>query len=153
GLLLIWLALYRLVSSASRRLRLQAKQNEHLALHDTLTDLPNRTMFGRRLAEAIEEADADNPALAVMLLDLDRFKEINDTLGHHHGDELLRQLGPRLSEAVGENTTVARLGGDEFAILLLGTPLRESIVATAHQVLEALEQPFDVEGLELETRA
>ena len=96
----------------------QALVNEHQALHDALTGLPNRLLFHDRVEYAIRVSERDGSTLAVMLMDLDHFKEINDTLGHHHGDVLLDKAGRRLVETLRAGDTVARLGGDEFAILL-----------------------------------
>jgi diguanylate cyclase (GGDEF)-like protein len=112
------------------------------ARHDPLTGLPNRYRFNEILAET------DGP-LAVLLVDLDRFKEINDTLGHHHGDLLLRSVGVRMAEKLGPGATVARLGGDEFAVLLPDTGAGDAAQA-AVSVLAALEQPFEVGDLALE---
>src|SRR5215208_8355129 len=98
GLLLVWAALFRIVQGASRRLRNQAAENEHHARHDGLTGLRNRGSF----YEAVEEALARGGHAAVMIVDLDRFKEVNDTLGHHSGDLLLKQAGERLEDALRE---------------------------------------------------
>src|SRR6202043_4259781 len=89
---------------------------EHHALHDGLTDLPNRLM----LREEIQKAIATNASAVLLLLDLDNFKEVNDSLGHQVGDALLRQMGARLREPIAAEHLIARLGGDEFAILLPG---------------------------------
>ena len=92
GLLALYLASFRLVAGASRTLRRQAAENLHLALHDTLTQLPNRTLFQDRVQQALLYADRHDVGITVLLIDLDRFKEVNDTLGHQHGDELLAQI-------------------------------------------------------------
>jgi diguanylate cyclase (GGDEF)-like protein len=131
------------------RLREQAAANEHAALHDSLTGLPNRTLFHRRLAANL---DAGEP-VAVLLLDLDRFKEVNDTLGHHHGDELLREVGSRLRSTLRERDTVARLGGDEFAILLPGIVGQDTAVAIARTVLTVLQRPFAVAEIDIDVDA
>jgi diguanylate cyclase (GGDEF)-like protein len=96
----------------------RSEKLHRMANTDELTGLPNREHFRNRLQEQIKAATESNEPFAVMLLDLDRFKEINDTLGHHYGDELLKELGPRLADTLGDDGLVARLGGDEFAILL-----------------------------------
>jgi len=122
------------------------------ALHDALTGLPNRTLLLDRAEQAFLSAQADGTPLALLLLDLDRFAEINDTLGHHHGDALLRQIAPRLRAALRATDTVARLGGDEFAVLL---PDGDSprAAATARGLLAVLEDPFIVDGRTLRVGA
>ncbi len=130
-----------------------AALNEHQALHDVLTDLPNRALFRDRLSQALEAAQRQGTQLVVLLMDLDRFKEINDTLGHHHGDALLKQVGPRIAAVLRSSDTVARLGGDEFAVLLPGVAGSESGREMALRILEALEEPFMVQGLRLEVGA
>ncbi|TAK07351.1 MAG: EAL domain-containing protein [Candidatus Manganitrophaceae bacterium] len=118
---------------------------EHQALHDALTDLPNRTLLRDRLQQAILSGKRDRKPLALLIMDLDRFKEVNDTLGHHYGDLLLRQIGPRLTEILRATTTISRLGGDEFALLLPGADA-EGATVVVHKVLKALECPFSLEG-------
>jgi diguanylate cyclase len=116
----------------------------HQALHDPLTDLPNRALFLDRLDLAVAAARRDSCSLSLLLLDLDRFKELNDTFGHHYGDILLQQVGARLEGALRESDTVARLGGDEFAVLLPG----DDEGAATHAALAlgaALEAPFLVD--------
>src|SRR5206468_665296 len=94
----------------------------HESQHDALTSLPNRAFLQRQLVAGLDEvADGRSPGAAVMILDLDRFKDVNDTLGHHHGDALLVEVGERLRSAVGSAALVTRLGGDEFAVLVTGT--------------------------------
>ena len=92
----------------------------HQALHDALTGLPNRTLFGDRMDQAIASADRAGEPRGVLVMDLDDFKQVNDTLGHDQGDNLLREVGKRVAAALRETDTVARLGGDEFGILLDG---------------------------------
>ena len=116
-----------------------------MAYHDPLTDLPNRTLFYDRLQQAIIAGHREKEAVALLLLDLDRFKEINDSFGHHYGDLLLKQLGPRIRGTLRESDTVARLGGDEFAVLLPRTTI-EGAVLSARKIIEALEMPFVLEG-------
>lgn len=118
---------------------------EHQALHDTLTGLPNRTLLHERLQQAIIGTRRTGGTLALMLLDLDRFKEINDTFGHQVGDGLLRQIGPRLQEQMRELDTVARLGGDEFAIVLPNADAAGAALV-ARRLLEAIDRPFAVDG-------
>ncbi len=119
------------------------------AATDDLTSLPNRRMFMRRIDEAIAAARLTGGSLSVMMLDLDNFKELNDTLGHNAGDALLRLIGPRLIDALRETDTVARLGGDEFAVLLQPAPAEDGVVRVAEKILNSLREPFDVQGLAL----
>jgi diguanylate cyclase (GGDEF)-like protein/PAS domain S-box-containing protein len=118
---------------------------EHQAFHDALTGLPNRLLLHDRLSQAILSASRDQAPLALLIMDLDRFKEVNDTLGHHYGDLLLREVGVRLRGILREADTAARLGGDEFAVLL---PRADAIEAeaAARRLLGALELPFMVDG-------
>jgi diguanylate cyclase (GGDEF)-like protein len=123
----------------------------HEALHDALTGLPNRAALQRQMTAALEEvADGRSPGAAVMILDLDRFKEVNDTLGHQQGDLLLVEVGTRLRTAVGPAGFVARLGGDEFAILLSDTDDEDRAVHVGRRLLRSLEQPVSLDGLEVE---
>jgi diguanylate cyclase (GGDEF)-like protein len=118
GLAGLYVALFAISLSVSRRLRQQLKVNTYLAEHDALTDLPNRTLFLRRAGEAVAAARRGGPPMAIAIVDLDRFKEVNDTLGHHNGDHLLTELAQRLGTYMRPTDTVARLGGDEFGIIL-----------------------------------
>jgi diguanylate cyclase (GGDEF)-like protein len=126
-------------------------QLRHEATHDALTGLPNRTALQRQMATALEEvADGRSPGAAVMILDLDSFKEVNDTLGHQQGDQLLVEVGARLRTAVGTAGFVARLGGDEFAIVLSGTADEDRAVRVGRRLLRSLEQPVSLDGLLVE---
>jgi diguanylate cyclase (GGDEF)-like protein/PAS domain S-box-containing protein len=118
----------------------------HQALHDALTDLPNRTLFRESLQQAILNARRYKKPLALLLLDLDRFREINDTFGHHWGDTLLRQVGARLHGALRKSDPIARLGGDEFAVLLPNTGDMNGAIRAATRLLNVLEHTFVVEG-------
>jgi diguanylate cyclase (GGDEF)-like protein/PAS domain S-box-containing protein len=118
----------------------------HQALHDSLTGLPNRNLLHDRLDQAILSARREGKPLAVLLIDLDRFKEVNDTFGHHYGDLLLKQVGTRLRSSLRETDTVARLGGDEFAVLLPNCAYISGAKLAATKLLTALEEPFVVEG-------
>jgi diguanylate cyclase (GGDEF)-like protein len=149
----VLLPLLALPMVAVQRAGRQALIAERLALHDALTGLPNRVLFRTRTQHAIAGAGRAGTGVAVMLLDLDRFKEINDTLGHHYGDEVLRQVGERLSGLLGEGDTVARLGGDEFAILLRSVETPAAGVAVAAAVRRAIAEHFDVAGVRLELGA
>src|SRR5579862_6409611 len=124
--------LTRLVPAVDRELREAVVRREraraderlaHLAYHDALTDLPNRYLLHDRLEQAVTRAHRASEPLALLMLDLDGFKDINDTMGHHAGDDVLRQVGGRLREVAREADTLARLGGDEFAIVLPSTDL------------------------------
>jgi diguanylate cyclase (GGDEF)-like protein len=138
------------LQQATEELAERQAENEYQALHDSLTGLPNRTLFQLTLGEAIEGAEGRGERMAVMLMDLDHFKEINDTLGHHFGDLLLRQIGPRLSTALREDDMMARLGGDEFGVLLPDIADERIASSIAERLLEAMHQPIEVEGLALE---
>jgi diguanylate cyclase (GGDEF)-like protein len=153
ALALLYALLFRIVAGASRTLRHQAETNEHQALHDALTDLPNRTLFHDRVGQALTSARREHIPVAVMIMDLDRFKEVNDTLGHASGDELLKQAGVRLRAALRESDTVARLGGDEFGVLLPKVVDSAAAVSVARKLRKALEEPFTIHGLALQIEA
>jgi diguanylate cyclase (GGDEF)-like protein len=153
GLLLLYAVLFRIVAGASRTLRRQARENAYLAYHDPLTDLPNRSLFGERVHEAIEAARRGGRGLAVMIMDLDRFREINDTLGHHTGDRLLAEIGPRLRRALNDGEVISRLGGDEFGVLVPGAGTPREAAHAARQILGALEEPISINGLSLDVEA
>ena len=121
----------------------------HLAYHDILTNLPNRTLFNNRLALELNRAQRNKQKVSVMLMDLDRFKKINDTLGHSFGDQLLQGVGKRLSEIVRSSDTVARMGGDEFILLLPETTRIQDITKVAKKILESIKKPFLISGKEL----
>jgi diguanylate cyclase (GGDEF)-like protein len=130
----------------------QAAEREREALHDTLTGLPNRALLRLRMTRALEEHEGGGQGFGVLLLDLDHFKEINDTLGHHVGDDLLLQVARRIADNLRPGDTVARLGGDEFAVLAeLEHP--GDAVRVADRLLEALEDPFTVDAVRLDVAA
>jgi len=131
----------------------QAAENQHQALHDGLTGLPNRTLLRDRTDQAIHQADRELVPAALLLIDLDRFKEVNDTLGHHYGDQLLVQVGERLRGSLREVDTVARLGGDEFAVLLPRIETADGATTVARKLQAALEEPFLLEDLALDVEA
>jgi diguanylate cyclase (GGDEF)-like protein len=145
GLALLYAVQFRIVARASRRLR-------HLALHDALTGLPNRTLFHERVERAIK-GGRPGSSVAVLLVDLDRFKEVNDTLGHDHGDELLKVVADRLSGALRQGDTLARLGGDEFAAVLTDLSHRGAAAETAGRLHDALRRPFGLRGIAVELDA
>jgi diguanylate cyclase (GGDEF)-like protein len=123
------------------------------ALTDDLTSLANRRELLRRLDQAVIAADDDGGAVALLIIDLDHFKELNDTLGHHAGDDLLRQIGPRLEGVLRESDTLARVGGDEFALVLGSPSNRDAALRVADKVRGALAEPFDVADVRLHARA
>ena len=122
---------------------------EHQALHDPLTNMPNRKMFNNHLQHLLSSSTHINETFVLILSDLDRFKEINDTLGHHIGDVVLQKSGVRLREVLRSNDMVARLGGDEFGILLSNTSI-EQAKKIIKKVIEAFEKPFDIENHHLD---
>jgi diguanylate cyclase (GGDEF)-like protein len=126
----------------SARVYAEKEYKAHQALHDSLTGMPNRALFYERLGESLVVAEANTEMVAVLLIDLDRFKEINDTLGHHVGDAVLQQIGPRLREVLREEDTVARLGGDEFAVLIPGLQDGAQAALTAGRLARAMESPL-----------
>ena len=136
------------------QLRKEAADRRHEALHDSLTGLPNRTLFAHRLGQQAESYRTGGQGRAgVMLIDLDRFKEVNDTLGHHNGDILLQQVAQRLGTALRGCDTVARLGGDEFAILLPQQDGEDRVMRAAQRIVDVLQQPFELEGLSVDVGA
>ena len=149
-LLTLYLSLFPLLRRVTTRLRGQVEQIEKLALYDVLTGLANRRLFHDRLEQAFLQAKRNGTGFSLMLLDLDRFKEINDTLGHHTGDAVLTHLAERLRGVARASDTVARLGGDEFALVLLGAQDGASALFVAERIRRALEDPFVVEGLALQ---
>jgi diguanylate cyclase (GGDEF)-like protein len=117
----------------------------HMAMHDALTDLPNRLFFREQLEKRLATLDRDQK-FAVLCLDLDRFKNVNDNLGHPLGDKLLRKVGERLRSCLREKDTIARLGGDEFAIIQGGVDLPSDATALAARLTEVIKAPFDLDG-------
>jgi diguanylate cyclase (GGDEF)-like protein len=130
-------------SELQRQIRARQTELEHQALHDALTALPNRTLLRDRLNQAVASAHRERGSLALLMIDLDRFKQINDTLGHPVGDRVLQQVARRLTGLLRESDTVARLGGDEFA-LLLPSARRVEAEGVAQKVLHALDSPLSV---------
>ncbi|HEX8169812.1 MAG TPA: EAL domain-containing protein [Thermoanaerobaculia bacterium] len=124
------------------------EQIKHLAYHDALTDMPNRLLFKDRVTVALSHAQREQSRLAVLFLDLDRFKVINDSLGHNIGDSLLQAVSARLQACVRESDTVARLGGDEFTVLLPRLHRADDAVPVASKIIEAIRHPFHIEGRE-----
>ncbi|HVE72728.1 MAG TPA: EAL domain-containing protein [Thermoanaerobaculia bacterium] len=146
GQLTHWVAFLRDVTQAKH----QVTSLRHQAMHDALTGLANRTMLFEKLERAIETARAGRSRLALMIMDLDRFKEVNDTFGHQFGDALLRQVSFRLQNQLRGDDFAARLGGDEFAVVLPDVADSSTAATTARRILGTLEQPFVIEGHVLE---
>jgi len=144
-----WVAYMRDISD--RKAQLAALEQQ--AMHDMLTRLPNRTLLMDRITQAIRGAKRRGDEVALMLLDLDGFKEVNDTLGHHSGDIVLQQVALRLREQIRESDTVARLGGDEFAFVLPASRDGAAAVRLARKILASLEEPFTIEGVKCEIGA
>jgi diguanylate cyclase (GGDEF)-like protein len=160
GLAVFYGVLFRFIASASRRLQRQtealrtsAERDRHQATHDALTGLPNWELMRDRLGQGLAAASRSEGEIAFLLIDLDRFKEINDSLGHSYGDKLLCQVGPRLRSVLRDGDTVARLGGDEFAVLLPSVDGVDEAKAVAERLREALHRPFDVDGVALDVEA
>jgi diguanylate cyclase (GGDEF)-like protein len=116
-----------------------------MAHHDAITGLPNRNLLHDRMEQALRQSRRTGERMAVMFLDLDRFKNINDTLGHLVGDDLLRHVAQRLSMALRASDTLARLGGDEFVVLLPRVESRDQVAMVADKLLSVLEAPMDVQ--------
>jgi diguanylate cyclase (GGDEF)-like protein len=131
----------------------QAVINAHQANHDALTGLPNRAQLHERVSSALAAAELRGGRVGMLLMDLDGFKEINDTLGHHHGDVLLQRIAERLKASTRPADLVARLGGDEFALLLPDIGETDDAVAVARRTLAELEGPVHIHGVDLDVRA
>jgi diguanylate cyclase (GGDEF)-like protein len=144
---------WAIVVGYQRRTERQAAENQQQALHDGVTGLPNRALLRDRTDQAIRQADRELCPAALLLIDLDRFKEVNDTLGHHYGDQLLVQVGERLRASLRAVDTVARLGGDEFAVLLPRIETAEGAMAVAGKLRAAFNEPFMLEDLALDVEA
>lgn len=131
---------------AERQLQKQSEQLHHQAHHDTLTDLPNRTLFKDRLSQAMIAAKRSQKAFALLFIDLDQFKKINDSLGHHIGDEVLIETSKRLKENLREEDTLARLGGDEFTIILKEIKNIQDVSAVSQKIIQAIKKPIELHG-------
>ena len=153
GVGFLWAALFPIVARASRRLRRHAAETEYLALHDRLTGLPNRALYLDRGQLALLAATRRGDRVGVLVVDVDRFKEINDTLGHRCGDALLRQVEPRLRIALRAGDTVARLGADEFGVLLADVSDRASAIDVVSRIRQAIEEPFVVNDVPVAVEA
>ena len=133
------------VRRGAMELQASEAQAQHLAFHDTLTGLPNRALFDDRLEHALAEVRRNPESqIALLYLDLDRFKHVNDTMGHPAGDELIREMARRLTAAVRENDTVARIGGDEFAIIQTGITSVKDTESLCRRIIESVTPAFDL---------
>ena len=137
---------YRSVVELTNELEQAKERLTDISFHDALTGLPNRMLFQERVGQALTVAERERRRLPMMLMDLDGFKEINDSLGHDAGDQVLREVARRLSNALRKSDTVARLGGDEFAVLLTTGNGVEGAVGACEKLLEALAPPIEVAG-------
>ncbi|VAW61348.1 diguanylate cyclase/phosphodiesterase (GGDEF & EAL domains) with PAS/PAC sensor(s) [hydrothermal vent metagenome] len=155
GFVIIWIAVWvslLLSSRISKQLDDKSDQLEHIALHDDLTGLPNRKLLADRLEQVYLHSQRNAQTFVLLLIDLDRFKEVNDTLGHQFGDELLKVVASRLSESIREDDTVARLGGDEFAVLLPQTGLSGAEMCVK-RILNTMDAPITINGVVTESKA
>lgn len=119
---------------------------KYFALHDPLTGLPNRRLFKEHLARALTNFKEKGDGLAVIMLDIDNFKKINDKMGHDIGDEVIIEFGRRIMKSIEDNDSVARLGGDEFVVLLTGIRSKENILNTVYNIQTAIQKPWDING-------
>jgi diguanylate cyclase len=136
------------ITTRTRGLEAANRQLHHLATHDELTGLPNRVLLEDRLAQAIAQADRDQRSFAIMVCDLDRFKRVNDSLGHKAGDQLLQEVARRLTDVVQHTDTVARIGGDEFVLVGSGS---DDALQLAARTIAALEAPVCIDGIDVHT--
>jgi len=137
-----WVATYEDITERRR----SEERIAYMAHHDTLTDLPNRALFREHLEHSLDHDCRESCSLAVLYLDLDRFKLVNDTLGHELGDALLKAVGARLKESVRDTDIVSRFGGDEFAVLCKGKPTLDELRRIASRIVEQMGQPFAIAG-------
>src|SRR6185437_3185638 len=152
GLIALSLALCAISFSVTRRLRKSAATNQHLALHDLLTGLPNRALFNDRAAHAINAARRSSEPVGIAIVDLDRFKEVNDSLGHHNGDVYLCHIAEAIGAVLRPGDTLARLGGDEFGLVLPGVdPASARVVLD--RVQRTLAADIDVAGVPVSSEA
>jgi len=155
GFIILWMAVWIsliLSTKISRELDEKNAQLEHMALHDNLTGLPNRTLLADRMEQVLLQSVRNVQPFALFMMDLDRFKEINDTLGHQFGDELLKMVSSRLSDSIRENDSIARLGGDEFAVLLPQTDFKGAELCV-NRILQALEAAYCINDVSTESKA
>jgi diguanylate cyclase len=143
--------LEQVISVRTRGLEAATRQLQHLATHDSLTGLPNRVLLDDRLAQSIAHADRDDRSFALMVCDLDRFKLVNDSLGHAAGDELLREVARRLAGLVRTTDTVARVGGDEFVLIITAVSHPDDAKALAMRAVEAVRAPMRLSDIDVRT--
>jgi diguanylate cyclase (GGDEF)-like protein len=134
------------LAAANERLLTSEQQQRDLAQHDMLTGLANRALFSDRLNQALAIAQRNHTRVALLYLDLDKFKPVNDTHGHAVGDVLLKEVAQRMTQRVRESDTVARIGGDEFVILLRAVDSNDGVIAVADSIRSSLNQPFLIEN-------
>ncbi|VAX10736.1 diguanylate cyclase/phosphodiesterase (GGDEF & EAL domains) with PAS/PAC sensor(s), partial [hydrothermal vent metagenome] len=154
GLIVIWIAVWAaliLASVFTKRIHAHHAELQYRASHDGLTQLPNRSLLLQRLEKSLVATSLQNQQLALLVMDLDHFKEVNDTLGHPVGDQLLLQISHRVSAVLRNSDTVARLGGDEFSVLLPNTRLEHAILCV-EKISAALNKSFIIEENEISTR-
>ncbi|MGC2461382.1 MAG: EAL domain-containing protein [Steroidobacteraceae bacterium] len=140
-----------MVTARTEGLETANKQLRHLATHDALTGLPNRVLMDDRISQCIALSDRQGQTFAVILLDLDRFKLVNDSLGHRVGDELLKEVAHRLKSVVRDIDTVARLGGDEFVLIITQSPERDAVQGVARRIIEVMQASVRIAGVEIRT--
>jgi diguanylate cyclase (GGDEF)-like protein len=139
------------ISARTQGLEAANRQLRHLATHDVLTGLPNRVLLEDRISQALTHANRDKTSFAVLLCDLDRFKLVNDSLGHSAGDHLLQQVARRLTEVIRDVDTVARLGGDEFVVVLSPATNRQDAATVAQRIIEAMQPVVEIAGITIHT--
>src|ERR1700733_6365307 len=144
-------SLEQVVTARTQGLEVANKQLRHLATHDALTGLPNRVLMDDRLSQAAVQAERHGESFAIVLLDLDRFKLVNDSLGHRAGDELLKEVARRLKSVVRNVDTVARLGGDEFVLIVNPGSEQDSAQHVAQRIIDAMRAPVSVAGVDVHT--
>lgn len=149
AIILVMSFLYSTILDFIRDVERREAEARHLALHDALTDLPNRSLFADRLQQAVAGVKRGSAGVAVLTLDLDHFKSVNDTLGHLAGDQLIREFANRIKPLLRSSDTVARLGGDEFAVIQLGVKKLGDAEALCLRILEAGRQTFKLDGGEI----
>ncbi len=142
AVVLVMSFLYRTVMDLVQELETRESAAHHASLHDQLTGLANRVLLEDRLSQALTRYRRDGEQVALLMLDLDRFKQVNDTLGHNAGDELVRQVGERLQSLIRETDTVARIGGDEFAIVQVGPKGESDVRRLCERIIGVIRQPF-----------